>query len=161
MARHIAIEAQSTEPAIGKVQVDLLAQLPLRPDAEAVTHNQHSDQQFRRDRGTTGRAIECHQMRSHAFEINKPVDRPKHVLGWNVPLQRKLVEKSRLIDLPFAYHALHPRPRCLSESTLRTVHKPEFFNTIDPERTSQSQSRPVVLARGPDLSRRVAALRRC
>jgi hypothetical protein len=52
------------------------------------------------------------------------------VLGWNVPLQRKLVEKSCLIDLPFAYHALHPRPRCLSESALRTVHKPEFFNTI-------------------------------
>jgi hypothetical protein len=31
----------------------------------------------------------------------------------------------------------------------------------DPERTSQSQSRPVVPDRGPDLSRRVAALKRC
>jgi len=35
------------------------------------------------------------------------------------------------------------------------------FVAIDPERTSQSQSRPVVPARGPDLSRRVAALKRC
>src|SRR5260221_1391820 len=32
---------------------------------------------------------------------------------------------------------------------------------FDPERTSQSQSRPVVPDRGPDLSRRVAALKRC
>src|SRR5258705_4318686 len=32
------------------------------------------------------------------------------------------------------------------------------FSDFDPERTSQSQSRPVVPDRGPDLSRRVAAL---
>src|SRR5258706_15785098 len=35
------------------------------------------------------------------------------------------------------------------------------FSGFDPERTSQSQSRPVVPDRGPDLSRRVAALKRC
>src|SRR5258706_7195352 len=64
--------------------------------------------------------------------------------------------------------------RCLHETdmptTLRDVRfqgqsgkhmLASSFSGFDPERTSQSQSRPVVPDRGPDLSRRVAALKRC
>src|SRR5260370_20210785 len=50
-------------------------------------------------------------------------------------------------------------------SPLSGVQRKSDFGAVraafDPERTSQSQSRPVVPARGPDLSRRVADLKRC
>jgi hypothetical protein len=44
----------------------------------------------------------------HGPEIDEPVDRPQHVVYWHVPLQRELVEKRRLIDLPFAHHGFAP-----------------------------------------------------
>jgi hypothetical protein len=47
-------------------------------------------------------------MRPQAFKINEPVDRPQHVVRRHVPLQRELVEKRRLIDLPFAHHGFTP-----------------------------------------------------
>lgn len=47
--RYVALQAQATEPAIGKVQVDLLAKPSLRADAEAVADDQQQDQQFRID----------------------------------------------------------------------------------------------------------------
>jgi hypothetical protein len=50
MVRHLAIEAQTAEPAIRQVQVDLFAQPPFRADAEAIAHDQHADQQLRIDR---------------------------------------------------------------------------------------------------------------
>jgi hypothetical protein len=146
MVWHVAIKTQPAEPSIREVQVNLLAQPPLGSDTEAIADNQHSDQQFRIDRGTARRTIECRQMRPHPIEINEPINRPKHVVGRHVPIQRKLVKKCRLIDLPFAHHETHSRLRCLSESALLTVHKLEFFNTIGHERTSAN----IRLARTPN-----------
>jgi len=108
MVRHVAIETQPAEPSIGQVQMDLLAQPPLRPDAKTIADNQHPDQQFRIDRGPACRAVEWCHMRPHAFQVNEPVDRPKHVVGRHMPLQRELVEKCRLIGLPFAHHGFTP-----------------------------------------------------
>jgi hypothetical protein len=36
MLRNVAVEPQATEPAIGKVEVDLVAQPPFGANAEAV-----------------------------------------------------------------------------------------------------------------------------
>jgi hypothetical protein len=71
----------------------------------------------------------------HAFQINEPVDRPKHVDGRHVPRQRELMENCRLIGF-VRPSWLHPRLRCLSESALPTVHKLEFFNAICHKQTS-------------------------
>ena len=49
------LEAEPAEPAIGQVQVDLLAQPSLGADAEAVADDQHADHQLRIDR----RAARC------------------------------------------------------------------------------------------------------
>src|SRR5213596_3657556 len=38
MVRHVAVEAEPAEPAVSEVEVNLLAQPPLRADAEAVAH---------------------------------------------------------------------------------------------------------------------------
>jgi hypothetical protein len=100
MVRHIAFEAQSAEPSISQVQMDLLAQPALRPDTKTTADDRHPDQQFRINRGPACGAVERRQVCPHAFEINEPVDRPKHMVGWHVPLQRELVEKCRLIGSP-------------------------------------------------------------
>jgi hypothetical protein len=41
MVRHIAIEAKATEPAVCQIEMDLIAQPPLRADAEAIADDQH------------------------------------------------------------------------------------------------------------------------
>jgi hypothetical protein len=45
--RHLAIQAQTAKPAISEVQVNLLAQPALRPDAIAIADQQHPDEQLR------------------------------------------------------------------------------------------------------------------
>ena len=51
VVRHLALQAEAAEPAVGQVQVHLFAQAPLGADAEAVADHQHADHQFRIDRG--------------------------------------------------------------------------------------------------------------
>src|SRR5215217_147077 len=61
MIRHLAVEAQTTKPAVRQVEVHLLAQPPLRADAEAVADDQHPDQQLRVDRRPPHLAVERSQ----------------------------------------------------------------------------------------------------
>src|SRR6202042_465811 len=57
MIGDVAVEPQSTEPAIGQIEMDLLAQPSLRANAEAVADDQHPDQQLGINRGTPDLAI--------------------------------------------------------------------------------------------------------
>jgi hypothetical protein len=41
VVRHLAIEAESTKPAVGEVQVHLLAQAPFGTNAVTVANQQH------------------------------------------------------------------------------------------------------------------------
>ncbi len=68
---HLAIEAQPAKPAVGQVQVDLLAQPPLRADAEAVADDQHPDQQLRIDRRPSHLAVERRQLRAAARRVRQ------------------------------------------------------------------------------------------
>jgi len=47
MIRHGAFQPQPAEPAIGQVEMHLIAQLPLGTDAIGVANQQHSQHQFR------------------------------------------------------------------------------------------------------------------
>jgi hypothetical protein len=57
MIRHATIEPKPARPSIGWIEVDFLAQAPLRADTEAVAYDQHSDQQFGIDRWPIHRAV--------------------------------------------------------------------------------------------------------
>jgi hypothetical protein len=46
MVRHVAVEAEPTEPAVGDVQVNLFAQPPFRANAVAGANLQHAAKQF-------------------------------------------------------------------------------------------------------------------
>lgn len=49
MVGHPVSEIEPAEPAIGQVEVHLLAQAPFRADAEQVADQQHPEHQFRID----------------------------------------------------------------------------------------------------------------
>src|SRR5262245_39578156 len=51
--RHLVVEIEAAEPAIGKVKLNLLAQPALRPDAVAIADDQHPDHKLGVDRRTT------------------------------------------------------------------------------------------------------------
>jgi hypothetical protein len=62
VVRHLAVEAEPAEPAVGEVQVHLLAQPPFGANAVAVANQQHPDEQFGINRRPAGRAIKWRQM---------------------------------------------------------------------------------------------------
>ena len=111
MIGHVAVEPEPAKPAIGQVQMDLLAQPPLRADAEAVADDQHADQQFRIDRRPADLAVERRQLLPQPIEFDEPVDRSQQVPLGHMPFERKLVKQSVLPDAAFPHHRLHPRPQ--------------------------------------------------
>jgi hypothetical protein len=70
MVRHLAIEAESTKPEVGEVQVHLLAQPPFGTNSVAVANHQHPDQQFGINQRTTCAAIEWRHMAPDIRQIN-------------------------------------------------------------------------------------------
>jgi hypothetical protein len=68
-------QIEAAEPAIRQVQMDLLAEPPLRPDAEGVTHDQHPDHQLGIDRGPPRGTVEWRQMPAHVAEIDEAIHR--------------------------------------------------------------------------------------
>jgi hypothetical protein len=109
MVRHVAVQAEPAEPAVGQVKVHFLAQPPLRANAEAIAHQQHPDHQLRIDRGPAYRAVEWGQVGSHALQVDEAIDGTEQVLLRDMTLQRKLVEQLGLIYPAIAHHAIHSR----------------------------------------------------
>ena len=97
MVRNLAVQPQAAEPAVGQVEVDLLAQPPLGADAEAIADHQHADQQLGIDRGTSDLAVVGLKMRPNARQIDEAVDLAQEVIARDVPLERELVEERLLI----------------------------------------------------------------
>ena len=62
VVRHLTVEAEPAEPAVGEVQVHLLAQPPFGANAVAVANQQHPDEQFGINRRPAGRAVKWRQM---------------------------------------------------------------------------------------------------
>ena len=56
--RYPVFQPKPAEPAIGQIQLDLLAEPPFRTDRIAVAHQQHPDHQLGADRGAAGVAVE-------------------------------------------------------------------------------------------------------
>ena len=50
MIGYMAVETETTKPAICQIEMDFLAQAPLGADAKAITDDQHPDHQFGIDR---------------------------------------------------------------------------------------------------------------
>ncbi|PWC56069.1 hypothetical protein TSO221_03245 [Azospirillum sp. TSO22-1] len=135
VVRNVALQAEPAEPAVGEVQMHLLAQPALRADAAAVADKQHPDHQLRIDRGAPNRAVERLQMRTEAGQVDEAVDRAKQVVRRDMAFEAELIEQRLLHHRPLAHH------RCVLllpgriESALQTTGNTDFFNTIRQERT--------------------------
>ena len=105
MVRDVAVQAEPAKPPVGEVQVHLVAEPALGPDAEAVADDQHADHQLGVNRGSPELAVERAQVRPQARQVDNAVDRAEKMIGWNVPLQAELVEQRLLRNPPLAHHA--------------------------------------------------------
>jgi hypothetical protein len=111
MIGHIAVEPQSAKPAIGQIEVNLLAQPPLGTNAEAVADKQHPDHQLRIDRGASDVAVIGLKMCPNARQVDEPVDPTQHVIVRDLSFQAEAVEQRLLHHPPLAHH----RPNLLSQ----------------------------------------------
>jgi hypothetical protein len=87
MIRHLARQAEPTEPSIAQVQMDLLAQPAFRANAVAIADDEHADQQLRVDRRPSGCAVERCQVWPNLAELDEAVDRPQHMVGRHMLLE--------------------------------------------------------------------------
>jgi len=101
---NVAVETQSAKPAIGEIEVDLVAQLPLRADAKTIADDQHPDRQLGVDRRSAHLAVKGPQMLADRGQIDEPVDRAEQVIRRHVPLEAELVKQRFLRHRPLAHH---------------------------------------------------------
>ena len=106
--RHHPIQTEPTEPPVGQIEVNLIAQTPLRSNAEAVTDQQHPDHQLGINRRPADAAVEWRQVPPDLLKVDEPVDRPQQMVGGDMPFKRELIEQRSLFDLPMSHHDLQP-----------------------------------------------------
>src|SRR5438552_11767873 len=134
MVRHCILETQSTEPAIGQIEVDLFAQPALGTNAKAVPHDQHPHHQLRIDRRPPSVAVERRKMTTQLAEVENSINTAQQVISRNV-----IVEIERVEQLPLPARSLpHHRRRSLSHAlpssiATKRVLSREFFNAIGHE----------------------------
>jgi hypothetical protein len=98
--------------------VNLIAQAPLRPNAEAVTDQQHPDHQVRIDRRLADAAVEGSKVPPDLFKVDKSIDRSQQVVGGDMSFERELIEQRSLFDLPMPHHDLQSWPTRQTESLI-------------------------------------------
>src|SRR6202042_274986 len=129
MVGNVSVEAQSAEPAIGQIEVSLLAQPTLRTNAEAVTHNQHPDHQLGIDRRATRLAVVRLQMRPNLRKVDEPINLAKQMTVRDMPLEAEAVKQRLLHHTPLAHHRPN-LPRPAEGNQERTPDQEEFFKKI-------------------------------
>lgn len=72
--RHCPIQTEPAEPPVGRIEVNLIAQAPLRSNAKAVTNQEHPDHQFGIDRRPADAAVERCQVPPDLLKVDEPVD---------------------------------------------------------------------------------------
>lgn len=104
MIRYLILKTQPAEPAIGKVQMHLLAKTPLRANAKTVADDQHANDQLGIDRGSAGMAVKRGEMSTQLGEIEEAVYVAKQVAGRNVIVEVEGVKQSVLTTTVLSHH---------------------------------------------------------
>ncbi|CAM3281894.1 hypothetical protein SPAN111604_14595 [Sphingomonas antarctica] len=113
---------EATEPAIGKVEMHLLAQPSFRPDAEQIADQQHPQHELGINRRPPRRTIAARQRLAHEAKVEQPVDSTQKVVAGHVILEPEAVKQRPLRHL-LTHHAPHSRPPGPSESLSLNVRK--------------------------------------
>src|SRR5215471_16047529 len=113
MVGDLVVKIEPTEPAIGKVKLDLLAQLALRTDAVAVADNQHPDHELGVDRRPADLAVERLQIlaKPSQYPRHSRIDAAQEMVCRNTPFEIEQIEQLALIDRLPTHHDPPPSPR--------------------------------------------------
>ena len=103
MIGDFAVQSESAEPAIGEIEMNLVAKATLGPDAHAVADDQHADHQLWIDRRSAHLTIERLQRLAEVIEGEMSVNAPEHVIGRDVFLKAEIIEQPRRRSLK-AHH---------------------------------------------------------
>jgi hypothetical protein len=137
MVGNLVVKIEAAEPAVGEVQLDLLAQLPLEANAVAVTHDQHPDHQLGVDRRSADLAVERLQLLPKLGQNPRHgrIDAAQKMAFRDTLLEVEEVEQLALIDRLPTHHDPSP-PKA---STRRNHDSPaitnDFFNSIGQHKT--------------------------
>jgi hypothetical protein len=134
MIGYMAVEAETTKPAICQIEMDFLAQASLGADAKAITDDQHPDHQLGVDRWATHCAVKGGQPPPQLAKLDEPVDGPQHMVSGNVPFKRKLIKQSSLLHSPTSHHDSKSRLSQRLNQRISRVATADFFNRIGHER---------------------------
>ena len=134
MVRDLVLDAQTTEPAVCQIDLNLGTDPSLRPDSKDVTDQQHADHQFRIDRGASGVAVKRRKLLVDPTKIEHSIDPPYHVIGWNHFIKMECVEELPLTPCQPTHHALPPT--LIASASPNYASQPPsmtFCNTISPK----------------------------
>jgi hypothetical protein len=91
---NLAIQTESAEPSsLRQIQMNLLAEPPLGPDAHAVADDQHSDHQLRVNRGPSNLTVKGLQSLTQIFEVEMPVNAAQEMIGRDVVVEAEVVKQ--------------------------------------------------------------------
>ena len=102
---HCILETETTEPAVGQVEVHFFAQAPFRADAEAVAEQQHPHHQLGINRGATRVAVERREVLAEIGEIEEPINAAKQMIRGNVCVEVEGIKQSVLVAAVLSHHA--------------------------------------------------------
>src|SRR5437867_3670995 len=125
VVRDSVFQAQITEPAIGEIDLNLPANLPLRADGEHVADDQHLDHQHRIDRRAADLGVVSRELRIDPGQIQHSSDPPNEMI-----VRNRLIEAELVKHLPLALLALAPSsPVPLADRARKTESRPpSVFN---------------------------------
>ena len=127
-----AVQPQPAEPTVGQIEVDIVAQPPLRADPEAIADNQHPDHQLGIDRRATRLAVVGFKMRPNLRQIDKPVDLAKQMIVGDMTLEAEAVEQRLLHHPPLAHHRPNP-PQQTRENPTSALRSSGVFQHNPPK----------------------------
>src|SRR5262247_262277 len=138
MIRDLVLDAQTTEPAVRQVDLNLPAEQPLRTDGKNVADDEHPDHQHRVNRRAAARRVVRCKFSTHPGQIEHGGDLAHKVIAWYHLVEPKLVEKLLLLVLQPPHHRSPPQ-RIVSERRNHRSQKPStgFCNKIGTSRTRE------------------------
>ena len=148
------VQIEAAEPAVSKMQLDLLAQSPLEADAVAVADQQHPEHEFGIDRRTADFAIEGRQLLAQIGQHprHNRIHPTQQMAFRNALFEVEQVEQLALIARLLPHH--RESPSLISQADGITVR--QFSRALFQQHRPNSDMRGRFLLRytcdqGPDI----------
>jgi hypothetical protein len=151
-----AIQSEPAEPAIGQIEVNLVAEAALGPNAHAVVDDQHADHQLGIDRGPAHLAVKRLRRLTEVIEGEMSINAPKHVIDRDVFLKAEIIEQPRRRSLK-AHHRLSPANQqdSMNHDTPSPAIKQPLFQRYRPT-GSVLHAGPVIVSECGEAKRQLA-----